>query len=225
MVLAALAFQNCSDTLEPDPSRLGFDHFPLAVGSFRDYDVRQITYRFSGEVDTVRFQLRELVADAFTNGEGGTTFLLNRSIREDLLSPWIIDSVWSARKTAFQAIQVESNQPLVKLVFPVEEGKIWDGNSLNGLDVDEYKMVNVFQPFPNSSGSQEYSNTITVIQSDFDDGITRTDLRTEVYARDIGLVYESSRNVSFCSDPDCLGQEIIEVGLDWEQNLIDFGTE
>ena len=73
--------------------------------------------------------------------------------------------------------------------------------------------------------SEEWSNTVTVVQGDFDDGITRTDLRTEVYALDIGLVYKSSRIVEFCADPDCLGQEIIEIGSDLEQRLIDFGNE
>ena len=225
IIAVALGVQSCSETLEPDPGSLGIDHFPLEVGNYQDYEVQQINYRFSGEVDTMRFQLRVRVADSFGNEEGGTSFLLNRSIREDSLSPWVLDSVWSSRKTAFQAIQVESNQPLVKLVFPFEEEQTWDGNSLNGKNPDEYRMVNVFQPFATSSGSEEWSNTVTVVQGDFDDGITRTDLRTEVYALDIGLVYKSSRIVEFCADPDCLGQEIIEIGSDLEQRLIDFGNE
>lgn len=225
IVVVTLGFQNCSDTLEADPNRLGFDHFPLEVGTFREYEVQQINYRFSGEVDTALFQLREEVSDSFANEEGGTTFVLNRSVRENSLSPWTIDSVWSARKTTFQAIQVESNRPLVKLVFPFEEAKTWDGNKLNGNDPDAYIMMNVFQPFVTSSGSEEYPNTVTVVQSDFNDGITRIDLRTEVYALGVGLVYKSSRNVAYCSDPDCLGQEIIEIGMDWRQALINFGNE
>lgn len=225
VVLVVLTLQNCNESIEADPSTLGLDHFPLQVGDFRDYKVQQIDYRFNGEVDTSRFQLRENVTDFFVNEEGGNTFLVNRFLRQESEDPWMPDSLQTARKTAFQAIQVENNQPLVKLVFPAEEGKTWDGNGSNGRETDEYQMVDVFQPFTAQSGSEQFTNTITVIQNDFDDGITRTDIRTEVYALDIGLIYRSSRIVSFCSDPDCLGQEIIEIGQDWQQSLIDFGTE
>ncbi len=225
MCLAVVAWASCSESLEPDPGSIGLDHFPLAVGNFRDYGVQQITYRFSGSVDTVRFELRELAADSYTNEEGGTTFVLNRSVRNGPFASWVIDSVWSTRRTSFQAIQVENNQPFVKLVFPVAERKTWDGNALNGNQEEQYRMVNVFQPFSPATGSEEHSNTITVIQSEFDDGITRIDQRKEVYALDIGLVYRSSKKVEFCTDPDCLGMEIIEVGMDWQQTLIDFGAE
>ena len=78
---------------------------------------------------------------------------------------------------------------------------------------------------PSQGGAEQYANTIKVIQSDFDDGITRVDLRTEIFTQDIGLVYKNTRKVAFCTDLDCLGLEVIEIGSDWEQSLIDFGSE
>ena len=73
--------------------------------------------------------------------------------------------------------------------------------------------------------SISFGNTITVIQNDFRDNITMNDVRTEVYAENIGLVYKNIEILQFCADPDCVGLEIVEVGRKLKQKIIDFGKE
>jgi len=223
-----LLLGGCDSNIEPDPSSIGIDHFPLAIGDFRVYQMETVKFTFSGDADTSVFQLKEAVVDSFENQEGGITFVLNRFSRDSSLDPWILDSAWSARKNNFQAILVENNEPFVKLTFPAQEDKLWNGNTLNSRGEDVYIMEDVFQEFTlDSPDSLDdlFDNTITVVQSDFDDKITRTDLRKEVYALNIGLIYKETTILSFCSDPNCLGQEIIESGRDLKQTLIDFGKE
>jgi len=219
---------DCTSDIEPDPSSIGIDHFPLEIGDFRVYEMETVKFTFSGAADSSVFQLKESVVDSFENQEGGTTFVLNRFSRDNSSDPWVLDSAWSARSNNFRAIVVENNEPYVKLVFPAEENKEWNGNSLNARDEDEYLMEDVFQEFtleaPDSL-NEFFANTITVVQNDFDDKITRTDIRKEVYALDIGLIYKETTILSFCSDPNCLGQEIIESGRYLKQTLIDFGKE
>ncbi|MCZ6521759.1 MAG: hypothetical protein O6848_09720, partial [Bacteroidetes bacterium] len=145
---------------------------------------------------------------------------------QDTTQTWSLDSVWTTRRTAIQGIVVENNTPFVKLVFPVDENKTGDGNVLNTKEFDEYQMVNVFREFViDSLESISFGNTITVIQNDFRDNITMNDVRTEVYAENIGLVYKNIEILQFCADPDCVGLEIVEVGRKLKQKIIDFGKE
>ena len=188
-----------SDAVEPIDDQVGFNHFPLEVGDFRVFQIDEVLYNFDGQIDSNQFQIKELVADSVTNSEGGITFTIHRFRRMSDTVSFTLDSVWTARRTPIQGIVVENNIPFVKLIFPVEEDLSWDGNVLNTLDFDEYVMMDVFQEFsPDSLNGTTFSNTITVVQNDFQDQITRNDVRIEVYAKDIGLVYKELEQLSFC---------------------------
>ena len=217
----------CSnETINPGGQRVGFDHFPLEIGLFREYEVEEINFLFNGQTDTSNFLLRELIVDSVENVDGTLNYTLHQFSRQDTTQTWSLDSVWTTRRTAIQGIVVENNTPFVKLVFPADENKTWDGNVLNTNDIDEYQMVNVFREFViDSLESISFDNTITVVQNDFRDHITMNDVRTEVYAENIGLVYKEIEILLFCADPDCVGLEIIEVGRKLKQKIIDFGKE
>ncbi|MCZ6693911.1 MAG: hypothetical protein O6939_08405 [Bacteroidetes bacterium] len=217
----------CSnETINPGGQRVGFAHFPLEIGLFREYEVEDINLLFNGQNDTSNFLLRELIVDSVDNDDGTINYTLHQFSRQDTTQTWSLDSVWTTRRTAIQGIVVENNTPFVKLVFPVDENKTWDGNVLNTKEFDEYQMVNVFREFViDSLESISFGNTITVIQNDFRDNITMIDVRTEVYAENIGLVYKNIEILQFCADPDCVGLEIVEVGRKLKQKIIDFGKE
>jgi len=216
----------CNETLEPQVDRLGFNHFPLDTGNFRIYDVERVEFLFSGEIDTSNFQLKEVIANARKTANGETIYDLERFTRDSEEENWQLDSVWTARRTSIQAIVVENNVPFVKLTFPIDENKTWDGNVLNIRPPDEYTMVNLFNSFLlDTADAVSFENTITVVQNDLRDPITRIDVRKEVYAENIGLIYKETEFLLFCADPDCLGQGIVEVGTILKQQLIDFGEE
>ena len=210
-----------TEHLESDPSALGTDYFPLITGEFRIYDVQEITYTFPSTIDTLVYQLKETVADSIDNLAGGVSYVLNRQKKYPGSSDWIQDSVWTARKDMYTAVQVENNVPVIKLAFPVKEGKQWDANSLNDQPKAEYKMESVGLPANDSIGN--YDKTITVVQNDFDDGIVKKDVRKEIYGKNIGLVYKESVILNYCTDENCLGQRIIETGKDLEMKLTEHG--
>ena len=215
-----------SENINPGGQRVGFNHFPLEIGLFREYEVEEINFLFNGQSDTSNFLLRELIVDSVENDDGTLNYTLHQFSRQDTTQTWSLDSVWTTRRTAIQGIVVENNTPFVKLVFPADENKTWDGNVLNTKEFDEYQMVNVFREFViDSLESINFDNTITVIQNDFRDLITMNDVRTEVYAENIGLVYKKIEILQFCADPDCVGLEIIEVGRKLKQKIIDFGKD
>jgi hypothetical protein len=207
---------------EPNDSRLGFTFYPLDAGTFIIYDVEKINYRITGEIDTIKYYLKEAVVDSFLNEENNYTFLLHRSVRTKG-NDWRLDSVWTARKTSYQAITVENNIPFIKLIFPFKEKVSWDGNSLNTLKEEIYTMENVNQPI--TFNNQTFNNSVTIIQKDNQDSIIFLERRKEIYAHEIGLVYKESAAIKYCSQVQCIGKNIIDSGVLLKQTFLESGKD
>lgn len=211
----------CTDTLPPDPGGVGFTYFPLRVGDFRIYQVHREQFSIFAESDTVDFQIKELVVDSFP-AQNEFTYVLHRFSRSDESQSWELDSVWTARRTANHAVMVENNVPFARIVFPVEQDKVWDGNIFNSLSPDEYQITETQGNMQTIAGS--FANTLTVTENNEPDTLIFQDIRTAVYARDIGLIYRFSSILDFCnSEPSCLGT--LEFGTKIEQTLIEYGRE
>ena len=209
-----------SDTLEPDASRLGYNFFPLEKGLFKVYDVEEIQYSVLG-FDTTSYQLKELVADSFLNQTATYTYVIHRFSRPGENAPWGLDSVWTARQTPIQAITIENNISFVKLVFPVKEDVVWDGNVLNANETDEYVIRDL-------NDTRTYNDvevrTVSVLQGDEEDLLIR-DFREEIFAEHIGLVEKTFIQLAFCNDSECFGQKVIERGRALQLTLIDYGKD
>ncbi len=206
-----------------DPVEIGYSFFPLKTGQYRIYDVKKIEYVFSGNNDTSIYQLKEVIVESYTDLSSGTSFVVNRYKRKDASVSWQIDSIWTSRVNTHYAVVTEHNIPKMKIVFPVENNKTWNGNALNNLIEDEYRMINIGDTYTvNNTG---YSNTITIEQEDLDDVIVKTDLRKEIFADSIGLIYKENVILNFCTEASCIGQEKIETGIDYRQYLIEYGEE
>ena len=224
LLLSLFFFQCSSEDQGPGPIRLGENHFPIESGDFREYVVEEITYSIFGDIDTVNYFLREEVGEAFDNLAGGTSYPINRFMRMNDSLPWEIEAVWTARKTLQEAISVEENVPFIKLAFPIEAGKIWDGNALNGNDEDEYEATLVEQAYTSISG-EVIPNAITVLQNNNNDYVVSLDKRSEVYGLGIGMLFKESVLLNFCTTEACLidPDTIISSGNIFRQSIISYG--
>ncbi|MEO1052192.1 MAG: hypothetical protein AAFX87_16285 [Bacteroidota bacterium] len=222
--LTVLILGACGETVAPDTVRVGFDFFPLETGQFREYDVEEITFDIFGNIDTARFDLREQVVDSFVNQAGDLTYILHRSTRLNEMEDFELQTVWSARRNANQAVQIEENIPFIKISFPIDNELSWDGNALNTLDEDQYEMDSIFSRYI-TLNNDTIDNTLTVIQNDNQDFIIMQDRRVEIYGLNIGLVSRQSTLLNYCDDPDCIGQQIIETGSIITQTITAYGKE
>jgi len=217
------AFFACNETIDADDSAFGYDFFPLETGDFRVYNVEEIIYPLAEIPDTLIYQLKEVTADSLVDNAGELNYVLQRWKRDNTNDPWILDSLWTTYKNNIQAVISENNIPLLKLVFPFEESKSWDSNSLNFRDPDEFEMRNIFMPY--SDNQLDFPTTVTVIQEEKLDSLISLDNRYEVFARDIGLIAKVSSKLEFCQESECFGQKIIKEGRILSQALIDYGKE
>lgn len=213
----------CSDTtIEPDLSRVGYDYFPLVVGQYVIYNVEAIDYDILGNVDSSYYELKVEVVDSFRNQAGAFSYILHRSTRENDEQPWQFSSAWSSYKTSNIAVLIEENVPYLKLTFPIENKRQWDGNSLNTNEVDEYEYDGTDQLYvtPDNDSIQQ---VLRVVQNDNQDTIIQQDKRIEMYAKNIGLVYKEALRYDYCAETSCIGLQQIESGHYYKQELVSYG--
>ena len=219
--VCSLMLWGCSDPLDADEALVGFNYFPLELGTYRTYQVDKIRYSLLAPTDTARYQLKELVADTFHTSRE-VNYILHRFSRKSEQDQWQLDSVWSARRTENHAVLVENNIPFVKMVFPVRLNKVWDGNLFNSRPVDEYEITEIGGSTDTPAG--RFDEVLTVFENNDPDTLIFQDIRQSIYARNVGLIYRKSSILKFCNtDPDCLGN--LESGIKFEQVLMDYGNE
>ena len=166
--------------------------------------------------------MKEVIGDEF---EGENDEILNevlRYVRPNGLEVFRLDSVFSVRKDENVVVKMEHNIPYVKMDFPIEEGKVWNGNLFNARPAKDFlaEAVSVSKLV----GGNTFSNTFTVIESQ-DSSLVDKNLRYEIYAEDVGLIYKRTEDLIYCNQPECFGQKIIERGIISELTIFDWGVE
>lgn len=208
-------------TISPDDNRLGLEYYPLEIGQYRIYDVDEILYSISS-FDTLQYQLRESVVDAFENAEGTTTYTIHRQKRDDEQAAWQLDSVWTARKTSTLAISVENNVSLIKMVFPIENDLSWDSNKFN--QSGEKRFTYDLNVADTTLADQKHEGLVKVVQSEIEENIVNRDERYEIFAPNVGLIIKHGIRLSFCT-VDCPAQKTIVAGRFIQQTLFSYGKE
>jgi hypothetical protein len=210
-------------TVEPGSVDIGYDYYPLEIGRYIIYDEHDVIYNPIKTIDTV-YQVKELIKDTIVEGTE-TKYLIYHFVKSVTDSIWPIqpDSVWTAVNTGNQLIREESNVEYIKLVFPVKEGKTWNGNAMNYLSQSTssnqfYSMVNVNQPctislqsYPNqpySVTNTTYNNTLKMIIINQADSIVSKDIRFDIYAKGIGYIKKDYTTYFYVQDPAAAPQTI-----------------
>ena len=217
--IAALAC-GCNETLEADPSALGVDYYPVEIGQYRIYEVEEVTFLITGS-DTSTYQLRETIIDSLVSLDQ-TTYLIQRDTRADAMGEWESDSLWTVTPTSLNVSVAENNIPFIKLTFPVREGIEWDGNSLNTRGNQTYYYENLMS---SDFTDVPVEDQIRVIIEDIPENTTGIDLRSEGYARTIGLVEKDYITQVRCTASSC-GDDFgkVESGRSLKQRLIEYGV-
>jgi hypothetical protein len=197
LAVTVLAFQSCKKDEQP-ALFTGYHYFPVNIGHAVVYDVDSI-YKddFSGVIDTVRYQVREVIESQFYDNEGRPTLRLERYRRNTSADPWVIDKVWTANRDQKSAEKKEDNITYQKLVFPVREGLSWDGNAKNDLGEKKYEITGL--NVPDAAGGLSFDSTLTVLQND--EIHIYESHEVERYAAGVGMYFKEQFNGEFQQNP------------------------
>jgi hypothetical protein len=201
----------------------GTDYFPLTIGSFVSYNIKETNYFLNDPRKTENnYQLKEVIKEVYTDLAKNTSYRIERYKRANGRDNWVLWNVWTARIDFQAAIRTEENVPYIKLVFPFEKSKKWNGNSLNTNNPDEYEMQNLGKTY--SFANKNFTETVTVVQSN-DSSLVGKDIRTEVFAKGIGMIYKKYEVLIYCQSENCRGKAEIERGNVLEMSIFDYGKE
>ncbi|AFM04370.1 hypothetical protein Fleli_1985 [Bernardetia litoralis DSM 6794] len=224
-ILSSIAFlASCKDEApeEPNDITIGQSFYPIKKGQFQTFLVKQTRYALNETPVTSTYQLKEVIGDEFVGENGEKLNEVLRYVRADGLDNFRLDSVFSVRKDDNVVVKMEHNIPYVKFDFPIEEGKTWNGNQFNARPLKDYLAEDV--NISKSIGNSNFSNTLTIIESQ-DSSLVDKDLRYEIYANEVGLIYKKTESLLYCNQPECFGQKIIERGIISELTIFDWGIE
>ncbi len=198
----------------------GYEYFPVEVGHYAIYNVVDIFHDLEIEPahDTNRFQIKELIAEVLVDGEGDTIQKLKRYVRPDESEDWVIQDVWTQKRTASTAEVVEENDRQIKMIFAIAYNRTWDGNALNNEPELECYYENIYQP--HTVNSTVYDSTVIIEKENF---ISFIDFNRsyDVYARNVGKIKSVYKNLAI----DNTDTTDIQKGVELYYNLIEFGTE
>jgi len=215
-VVLILSCRKHTDTID-----IGTGYYPIDTGRYYIYQIQQINYTVTDTIgDTLNYQLKEYYHNTISSS-GELLYRIERYTRSSDTVQWPSQpdsGVFTVTLNNNLVIRTENNQPFVKMEFPVQANKQWNGNSYNTLGQDNYVMYPVNNPY--NIGSTTYQNTLTVTQSN-EQSLVDKDYRIEVYAKGIGLIYQYDEVVQY--DQGQIGLYIISSGVIYNKKLVSYG--
>ncbi|MBL7872623.1 MAG: hypothetical protein JNM78_13485 [Cyclobacteriaceae bacterium] len=222
----------CSNE-DPISTDVGLNYFPLQTGDSWIYTVEETTINQTVTASTA-YELSVTVTDSVKNSDGKYTYTFHRAKRMTESDSWESFGTWTAMVSRNQLIQREGNILFVKLIFPLSDGLTWNGNQFNNLPNmgnlftgkgSEVYHTSEYDQSKNLTTTLEFDKTITIIHNEFVDPIVGKDVRKEVYARDVGLIYKEVTQLEYCSVGNCLGQQKVDKGVIMIQTLKSYASK
>lgn len=226
VVLMSMVAFACETKLVDTAFTDATDYYPLETGRYVVYQMDSIIYRETVPTDTISYELKELIGDAYYDNEGKLTYKIERYTSEPGLNEWILRETWSASYSNSRLERNEQNLRFIRLISPVVDGASWEGHVylgdlsaqpvleqcnnlefLNGWDFT-YEEVGL----PATIGGLQFDETLLVRQTGEQNLIEFNECE-ERYAKGVGLVYRYFRHYTtqnIC--PECIWEENVECG-------------
>ena len=214
-------------SIDPETVDLGHDYYPLEIGRYIIYNQHDTIYNSVTVVDTT-YHVKEVIHDSYKEGTE-EKFIVYHYAKKTTDTVWPIqpDSVWTVVNTNNQLIRTESNIDYIKLVFPVKEGKAWNGNAKNPAgeftSSDKfYRMTDLNKPY--TINGMVYPNTLKMTIANQSDEIVSMDIRYDIYAKGIGFVKKDYTVYYYKQDP-ALPSKTIDFGSHKVMEITKYGRE
>jgi hypothetical protein len=166
---------------------LGYAYFPLDVGKYVVYSVREIDVDAPvSRYDTSRYFIKEKLESVFIDNSGKPSIRVERYRKNLLSDPWVISDVWYFFRDERNAQKVEENERYIRMSFPITEDARWNGNAFLPVPDWMYKYEDIHQPY--SAAGLTFDKTVTVNQR-FRFNFVEYENCKETYAENVGMVF------------------------------------
>lgn len=207
---AVFCFFSCVEEKEEPLFGEGKEFQPLSIGLFWTYQVEETEYFGENDLEVRSYFLRDRIRNSYVNEAKELVFIVERSESSDRTS-WNKITEYTLLHRNNSLIKNLNNQSVVNLIFPPRLGTNWNGKIYqpNGDDEFEIDLIE--------------GNILRVNQEEFDDKVTKRDVRFEIFQKNIGLAEAFYDVITYCSRNDCLGNQVIDGGKKISMKLVDNG--
>lgn len=194
--------QGCSDQESVPPERIipeaHRDYIRLKAGMQLTYRLDSIIYDdFAETIDTTTYMVVDEVLEKLADSNGSRRFQLKRTVKPYQESRVLSSELYSARITPDEYQVFRNNVRKLKLSFPLEEKKRWDGNAYSSRDSQIYRVSTIHEAATVSG--RRYDSTLMVIEEQDENLIELNAARTR-YAKHVGQIFREQINLSYRGD-------------------------
>ena len=207
---------------------LGYEYFPVELGSFVEYRVDSIWHdqpaaAIDGIHDTLSYFLKEVIESEFIDAEDEMSLRVERYKRSTEAEEWRLVDIWFAKRRSSNAEKVEENVRYVKLAFPLNQAASWDLNALNAKEEWQTKYDSLF--LERTIGENLFERTIMTVHRE-NKNLIDDEFAYELYAEGVGLIirYERDLETQLNFDIDPVASNI-RSGHEFYWEVIDYGVE
>lgn len=181
-ILSLALFYSCREKENIVPAIVDKSYYPMNINDEIIYFVEHIKIdKPINLYDTQQYYLKERFESKYNDETGNPIYRIERYKRIDTLSNWELTDVWFSQYFHNQAHKVEENIRYVKLIFPTVQNLKWDGNAMNTLEAQIYKIDTINKPW------KTFDSTLVVTQQNKETLIDKF-YDYERYAKHKGLV-------------------------------------
>lgn len=202
---------SCSKEKIDSTSSLDYSYFPYTKGFKVQFDVDSTIWDdFTGQMYFSQSQILEIYESYFIDASGNQTLRIERYQRKNENDEWKILKIYTANLNKTRAEITEDNIRLIKLIFPTEKNKTWDGNAFNSLKPETWRITEVHKAL--QINSNNFDSTLTVLHSN-ETNLINEDIRYEIYATHVGLIkkYEKTVTKNIATQEIVKGKLIIQT--------------
>lgn len=186
------------------------DYSPTIKGLFIEYNVTSIYHDHnSGIHDTTNFLLKTVIGDSLIDNVGEVAYKFNRYVFNNLYNEYKIKDVWTIKNLNYKLELVEENQRILKMVFAPTLKKEWDMNAYNMKEPIYAYYENIHKPA--SFGNLNFDSTVTVIEEKNPPNIIEYRIKTETYAKNVGLIAKYYKDITLKNGDTLLPQRGVEL--------------
>ena len=192
-----LAFAACKKDNRNYTVDYKYNYYPLDSGHYIIYNVDSVTFYYDGinyNRDTVRYQLMALFDDTIHDLLDSVNFTIKYLTRPDENSPWSAPYITYCLRTKTNLQVIENDIRFIKLVYPPSLNLAWNGNLFVPTTGVYSTFLNWNYYYENADttiqiNGQTYNNALVASEVNSVNALTK-EVRTEVYAPNVGLIYE-----------------------------------
>lgn len=179
----------------------GEEYFPLSVGEKHLYSIDTIVYDlFQKKIDTFSNIVQEEVVEKYVDLSGDTIYRIELSTYNIEKFRYVVFKSFERKVKGNYAMEKMENRTEVKMLFPISSYKTkgstytWNANMFNDREPQIVKYTSVFGNY--LVGTKPYSNCVVIKLSKPQTGIINN-IKEEVYAKNIGLVYRFTDSTDY----------------------------